>query len=74
MNIRTLMLIALICGPAALAEPLRPLEDPQAWKRDSGSAVSFTIEEGTLHIKQGQSEPSAILTREQYENFHGLWF
>jgi len=70
MHIRLLLLTALLAGHAALAEPLRPLEDPHAWMNDGGSATAFTVKKGSLHIKQGQSEPSAILTRDQYENFH----
>lgn len=64
----------LLCSLLALVnaqaeQPQALLESPDAWMNMGGSPTSFVFGENRLRIQQGQSEPSAILTREQYENF-----
>lgn len=62
-------LALFLCAAAGAAEAIRPLSNPDAWEAVGGSATSFRIQDETLGIQQGQAEPSAILTRESYENF-----
>ena len=62
-------LLLLIAPVANGAAPLRLLENPENWEHHGGTATSFIIKEGALRIQQGQGEPSAILSREEYENF-----
>jgi hypothetical protein len=69
MRISITGLAMLFCAAAMTTEILRPLEHPDDWEAVGGSATSFRILEETLQIQQGQAEPSAILTREDYENF-----
>lgn len=59
----------LVAGLPAFAAPLALLEDASAWERVGGTATSFEFGDGTLRIQQGGGEPSAILTKENYENF-----
>lgn len=49
--------------------PFNPLEVPDNWETVGGTATSFLIKGQMLRIQQGQGEPSAILTRQDYENF-----
>lgn len=69
MIVRTLLFLTLLSATTTFAAPLRPLENPESWTIDGTSPTAFTIKENTLTFQQGQSEPSAILTRDQYENF-----
>ncbi len=64
----TVLFLTMVLNAAGSA-PLRLLDSPESWIAQGGSATSFAIENGELRIQQGQSEPSAILTREDYENF-----
>lgn len=66
-----LLCIYFLLTPSAPAEtpPRRLLEDPAAWETIGGTAKSFEIRDGQLRIQQGGGEPSAIITRENYENF-----
>ena len=54
--------------PGGARQPL--LSTPERWETVGGTATSFLVEEDTLHLQQGQGEPSAILTRQDYENFN----
>ncbi len=69
MGIRTLLLLSVLLAGLSNAAPLRLLDDPKAWEPHGGSATSFVIRKGELRMQQGQGEPSALLTRETYENF-----
>ena len=62
-------LLLLFVALTVNATPQRLLEDPENWEHHGGTATSFVIQEGELRIQQGQGEPSAILSREEYENF-----
>ena len=63
-------LLALAAGHTAEpATPLDLLADAGAWETIGGTARSFTFLDGGLQIQQGGGEPSAIITRENYENF-----
>lgn len=64
-----LLILTVGLGHSTIAEPLRLLADPDAWQRVGGSPASFTLRDGTLSIRQGQAEPSAILTKSDFENF-----
>jgi len=59
----------ILCAVAVAADAIRPMHNPEAWESVGGTATSFRIQDETLNIKQGQGEPSAILTRADYENF-----
>jgi hypothetical protein len=69
MRIYPVLHALLLTAAHASAEPLQPLQDPAAWETVGGTATSFQIKHEILQIQQGQGEPSAILTRENYENF-----
>lgn len=60
---------ATVAAVIAAAQPVPLLDTPAAWEAVGGSATSFVFHDGALRIQQGQGEPSAILTRENYENF-----
>lgn len=62
------IIIALLPLPIGAA-PLTLLETPSAWTQFGGSATSFEIRDGILRYQQGGGEPSAILTRDDFENF-----
>ena len=61
------ILVALFTS--AHAEPLRLLESPDAWQRVGGSEGSFRFDDGSLILDRGEQAPSAMLTKDEYENF-----
>jgi hypothetical protein len=69
MRTQHLFLLALLLVLPAAGEQTLPLMNASDWENVGGTATSFLIKEGTLHFQQGQGEPSAILTRQDYENF-----
>lgn len=51
------------------ASPLSLLQSPDAWEIMGDSATAYSFTDGTLHIQRGGGEPSAVVTRDNYENF-----
>lgn len=70
MRIQLVFLLALLPALNAPGEDIHPLKSPDLWERVGGTASSFHMASETLQIAQGQGEPSALLTRADYENFH----
>lgn len=69
---RTVLLLFPLLIPTlhAGAAPENLLSNPDGWLQHRGTAESFHInKEGLLSFQQGQGEPSALLTREDFENF-----
>lgn len=68
---RTLCLLTAltIVSSIGTAETIFPLQLPDDWEQVGGTAASFHMDVACLKIQQGQGEPSAILTRSNYENF-----
>ena len=69
MRTQHLFLLAILLAIPTWSESLQPLSDAGDWENVGGTATSFLIKDRTLHVQQGQGEPSAILTRRDYENF-----
>lgn len=69
---RIVWLVALLTTATLQADDTVPRDlfaTPAAWETRGGTAASFRIHAGTLSIQQGGGEPSAIITRNCYENF-----
>ncbi|MBI2426163.1 MAG: DUF1080 domain-containing protein [Candidatus Hydrogenedentes bacterium] len=69
-HFRLLLLLLNYAGGAVFAAETRPmLQNPTEWIAQAGSERSFTFESATLSMQYGGAEPSAILTRDSFENF-----
>ena len=54
---------------AATEEPLRLFESMDHWERHGGTDKAFALEDGTLVLRRSGQEPSALLTKRDFENF-----
>jgi len=66
---RAAILAILLLESPATAEELHLLKDPGLWQQVGGGSKSFSFSDGQLALTRHENDPSAMLTRQDYENY-----